>query len=892
MEKAIKNYKYDDYIIFSVQIEQEEKNEKWKKKLIMPKGWQNFTKDNMYINKEYNGLAMITGKVNNIVVIDIDSVEDWNKLLEENNEEEPETVKAKSGSGGIHLYFKYSDELEKIKSTSKCFGNEYDIDVRSNGGCIILPPSKYYNKNEEKEVKYKWIESIFETELVELPEWMKNLLLPKKEEKIKTEEITEIENQEEEEIKKMTDAEIDKFSELLSVKRADNYNSWIEVGMCLKNISSDYKYIWKKFSEKSDKYSEKECDEKWKSFKKNKDGLKIGSLLKWCKEDNEKEYDEYMKKRKLNKLIEIKYPKEKLILDKEIKDGPETVINLKNNGCLIKGGIHDDMSNSMYLRILDKYMTVKCRHPECHGRSYCNHTLSRNEMISIGTVNITINEQFDKELVEFQEFKLFDDEELNELVYNGLTGKPAQMAEIIYYLYPKKYNYGEDNSWYIYENHKWKNMGIKNLNLRSQIQSELKKIYKDVINYYKENNVDSKKIMLLKNIISSFGETTLKNNIMTELLELYSEKNNKNGDFVKKMDSNNKLIGFENGVYDLDKMEFREGKIDDLISMSTGYEYKDKYSDKYQELTKFLEDIQPNEKEREYMLTYLSIGLVGNLLELFTILTGSGRNGKSKLIELLKLTLGDYGGSVPSQLFTRVRPDANAPDPGLLSLAKKRVVISSEPEKNSKLNSGFIKFITGRDSTTLRNCHSNDMVDFTAKFMTLFVCNDIPECDDIDNAFSKRLRCINFPTEFVDIPIKENQKKINVNINNNFENWRSDFMLLLIDYYKKYKETHILTTTDDILMWTNKYKEETDLYLQFLNDTIELTNNDDDKMHISDMYGKFKIWHKENNPQSKIPSNKEFVLNLKKHNNVIGEIKPTRIENKSNMGIRRYKFIE
>jgi hypothetical protein len=46
---------------------------------------------------------------------------------------------------------------------------------------------------------------------------------------------------------------------------------------------------------------------------------------------------------------------------------------------------------------------------------------------------------------------------------------------------------------------------------------------------------------------------------------------------------------------------------------------------------------------------------------------------------------------------------------------KKRVVIASEPEKNAKLNSGFIKFITGRDSTTLRNCHSNDMIDFTTK---------------------------------------------------------------------------------------------------------------------------------------------------------------------------------
>jgi hypothetical protein len=61
---------------------------------------------------------------------------------------------------------------------------------------------------------------------------------------------------------------------------------------------------------------------------------------------------------------------------------------------------------------------------------------------------------------------------------------------------------------------------------------------------------------------------------------------------------------------------------------------------------------------------------------------------------------------------------------------------------------------------TLRNCHSNDMIDFTGNFITLLICNDIPDTDDIDNAFSKRLRCINFPTEFVMEPKKENQKKL------------------------------------------------------------------------------------------------------------------------------------
>jgi hypothetical protein len=54
------------------------------------------------------------------------------------------------------------------------------------------------------------------------------------------------------------------------------------------------------------------------------------------------------------------------------------------------------------------------------------------------------------------------------------------------------------------------------------------------------------------------------------------------------------------------------------------------------------------------------------------------------------------------------------------------------------------------------------------------------------NCFGKRLGCINFPTEFVDNPINENQKKINVKIDKNFDFWKLDFMLLLIEKYKKY----------------------------------------------------------------------------------------------------------
>lgn len=47
--------------------------------------------------------------------------------------------------------------------------------------------------------------------------------------------------------------------------------------------------------------------------------------------------------------------------------------------------------------------------------------------------------------------------------------------------------------------------------------------------------------------------------------------------------------------------------------------------------------------------------------------------------------------------------------------------------------------------------------------------------------------------------LRKMKKKIDVNINKNFNFWKLDFMLLLIEYYKKYKQTYELKPTDNIL---------------------------------------------------------------------------------------------
>jgi len=79
-----------------------------------------------------------------------------------------------------------------------------------------------------------------------------------------------------------------KLVDLYSVKRADDYNTWISVGWALYNVSPRLLNAFHHFSKKSSKYSASSCNKVWKDCETyNGDArYKISSLSKWAMEDN------------------------------------------------------------------------------------------------------------------------------------------------------------------------------------------------------------------------------------------------------------------------------------------------------------------------------------------------------------------------------------------------------------------------------------------------------------------------------------------------------------------------------------------------------------------------------------------------------------------------------
>jgi P4 family phage/plasmid primase-like protien len=124
---------------------------------------------------------------------------------------------------------------------------------------------------------------------------------------------------------------------IISEKRANENNTWMEVGWCLHNIDKRYLPAWISFSKLSSKFKEGECEKLWKKFKTT--GLHIGTLYWWAKEDNIEEYRKFLRN-KINPLIHTS------ILNQDLKNCK--IVNHYDIAKVIKG-LYFDVFKSLDL---------------------------------------------------------------------------------------------------------------------------------------------------------------------------------------------------------------------------------------------------------------------------------------------------------------------------------------------------------------------------------------------------------------------------------------------------------------------------------------------------------------------------------------------------------------
>jgi P4 family phage/plasmid primase-like protien len=546
---------------------------------------------------------------------------------------------------------------------------------------------------------------------------------------------------------------------ILDIKRTESYEDWIRLGWCLHNI--DYRLLddWNEFSKRSCKYVDGECANEWAYM--DNDGLGIGTLYRWAKEDNVVEF---------------------------------------------------------------------------------NKITSKN---------------------------------LNKILMDSLSGTHYDIAKVVYYMFKNFFVCASSRKgiWYTFKNHRWielddaidikRKISLDVINAYYKLNADLSKTASEMDSTSYEKEIILERCKLVLKVISKLKTNSFKKSVISECSELFHVPK-----FEEMLDVKFNIIGFENGVYDLERGEFRDGLPEDYMSFTTGIEYEEfeNEDDQYIGVKTFLEQVLPKKPVREYVITLLSSFLSGKTgHEKFHIWTGCGGNGKSKLIELFRIGFGDYCCTLPINIITEKRARAEANNPALARTKGKRFACLQEPESNEQINVGLMKELTGGD-TIQASAKYKDPIEFKPQFKMVLTCNELPAVNSNDRGTWRRLRLVEFISQFMEDPDPSNpyQFEIDEDLDDKLHEWKSAFMFILIERHKLYRNRGI-REPDDVKKQTKDYQNESDHYVMFFNEQIVELGDEYSgvTLKLDDIWFVYQEWFKQVKGSSvKIPPRKDLKKNL------------------------------
>ena len=318
----------------------------------------------------------------------------------------------------------------------------------------------------------------------------------------------------------------------------------------------------------------------------------------------------------------------------------------------------------------------------------------------------------------------------------------------------------------------------------------------------------------------------------------------KNAKFPEKLDLLKEHICFSNKKYDLKTKKWSDILPQDYISITTGYNYEEPNEKETNMLNEmYLNKIFVNKGDRGHFMKSMCACLDGlNRRRKMNVFTNSGSNGKSVICDLLKHALGEYHNSAPSSLIQRTKAASGSANPELFRFKNCRMIQMNEPDKGEKMNSAFIKELTGGDTLSARQLHSNQIVQFRPTASLCLLANDMPPLDCKDPASLGRMNIIPFESTFrSDITKDDWENKEFVaddRVLENYDKVKNAFFNEIVSYYSQY-----LSNTNWIYKSElgEEYMDSQDFVKQFLDTYTEKVPNSAKRVNVNELYELMKI---------------------------------------------------
>ena len=171
-----------------------------------------------------------------------------------------------------------------------------------------------------------------------------------------------------------------------------------------------------------------------------------------------------------------------------------------------------------------------------------------------------------------------------------------------------------------------------------------------------------------------------------------------------------------------------------------------------------------------------------------------------------------------------------------------------EPSKGDKINEGIMKELTGGDPVQARALFK-DSITFTPQFKLVVCTNTLFDIASNDEGTWRRIRVCDFMSKFKEQelldedPDEPYQFIVDKKLDKKFPMWKEVFISMLINIVLETKG--IVNDRDIVLSKSNEYRSSQDYLSGYIQERIQVTN--DDSIHItwSEVQEDFKDWFTE-----------------------------------------------
>jgi P4 family phage/plasmid primase-like protien len=279
----------------------------------------------------------------------------------------------------------------------------------------------------------------------------------------------------------------------------------------------------------------------------------------------------------------------------------------------------------------------------------------------------------------------------------------------------------------------------------------------------------------------------------------------------EQLDARQNLWNCRNGTLDLDTMEFREARREDLLTKCCGVTY-----DPAAECPTWLEHLNlVFAGDGEYIRGFQELCgyalLQENPEQIMAILYGIGKNGKSVTIGALARVWEDYAVNIAAESLMVRRNEGPRSD--LARLKGARMVTASEGESGAYLAEGVVKQLTGDDVVTVRRLYENEF-EFKPGAKIFLATNHEPRIRGTDEGIWRRLWLLPF---VVTIPEARRDPRILEHLEAEgagILNW------CLAGLRRYYENGRRLCPPTKVVAATQRFRSENDVIGRFLADEM------------------------------------------------------------------------